>query len=193
MPRGTSLLPIRPLPPASVDSGRSSARIVAHGKGTALVVGAGVTGLAAAVALAQRGWSVEVWEARSRAGGLLAPFRFRGVDCDLGSHRLHPVALQHPFVRDLLAGLDLPARARRGRLVLGGRRLGYPPSLPGLLGGLGLRRSLSLGISFLTRRADLQRHRTLLQPKNMRPLARRRRVRRWQRSLLVRRHLRGVF
>jgi len=106
----------------------------------AIVSGAGVAGLAAAVLLARRGWEVAVHEAAEAPGGLLRPFAFRGLACDLGSHRLHPGALAEPLLAELAATARLTLRPRRGCIVLAGRHLPYPLTIPGLCWGLGLTR-----------------------------------------------------
>ena len=101
-----------------------------------LVVGAGVSGLSAAVLAAERGASVELVEGEQAIGGLLQGHRFRDVDCDLGSHRLHRAALEHPVVARLVGRIDLRRRPRRGVLLLGGLRIPYPPSWLDLARGL---------------------------------------------------------
>lgn len=117
----------------------------------AVVGGAGVAGLSAAVLLARRGWEVEVWEVAGAPGGLLRPRTFRGVPCDLGSHRLHPDALGDPLLRELCARVGLLRRPRRGRIVLGDQRIPYPLTPLGLARGLGLRRAASLAGGWLAR------------------------------------------
>ena len=109
----------------------------------ALVTGAGIGGLAAALLLRRAGWEVALHEATDAAGGLLKPVQFRGLDCDLGSHRLHPEALQEPLLAELAGPARFQLRPRRGRIVLQGRHLPYPLTLPGLLAGLGLRQALA--------------------------------------------------
>jgi len=101
------------------------------------VVGSGVSGLAAAVIAGERGANVEIVEATRAVGGLLAPFEFRGIACDAGSHRLHRVGLSHPTVARLVAPTEPIRRRRRGVLLLRGRRISYPPSWLGLAWGLG--------------------------------------------------------
>jgi UDP-galactopyranose mutase len=116
-----------------------------------LIIGAGISGLSAALFLAQRGEEVHIREAAPRPGGLLRPVSFGGLRLDLGSHRIHPEAAQalSPL------GIDWIERERRGVLLLGGEHVAYPPTLPGFLRGLGLRQSLQFAGSFLTRRASL--------------------------------------
>ncbi|GAC1351764.1 MAG: NAD(P)/FAD-dependent oxidoreductase [Polyangiales bacterium] len=101
------------------------------------VVGAGVSGLVAALLAARAGAEVQVIEETDQVGGLLAPQLFRGVSCDLGSHRLHREALDRPVVREMFSTLDLRRRPRRGVLLLGGRRIAYPPSTLDVMRGLG--------------------------------------------------------
>jgi hypothetical protein len=102
-----------------------------------LVVGAGVTGLAAALLASERGAAVEVVECAGEVGGLLAPQPFRGIDCDLGSHRVHAEALEDPEVARLLRAVVPESRPRRGALLLSSRRIPYPPSWLDLARGLG--------------------------------------------------------
>lgn len=107
----------------------------------ALVIGGGVGGLSSAIELRRRGWEVRLWEAQEALGGMMRPFQFRGVRCDLGSHRLHASALEEPLLRELAPELGLATRRRNGRIVLGGRHIPYPLRLGGLLRGLGPRRA----------------------------------------------------
>lgn len=73
---------------------------------TAVVVGSGPNGMAAAIELARAGWSVEVREASSLAGGgaRSAEITLPGFTHDLGS-AVHAMALSSPFF------LNLPLRA----------------------------------------------------------------------------------
>ncbi|WP_019179929.1 phytoene desaturase family protein [Microbacterium yannicii] len=66
----------------------------------AVVVGAGINGLAAAVVLARAGLDVEVWEANPTAGGgaRTLPLNEPGFVHDWGS-AVHPMALASPFFR----------------------------------------------------------------------------------------------
>ncbi|MEO5729352.1 MAG: FAD/NAD(P)-binding protein, partial [Byssovorax sp.] len=53
-----------------------------------LVVGGGISGLYADLLLARRGKRARVIERSAGLGGLSGAEEFRGVACDLGSHRL---------------------------------------------------------------------------------------------------------
>lgn len=116
-----------------------------------IVIGAGISGLSAALFLAQRQQSVELWESASAPGGLLRPVYFRGVPCDLGSHRVLPEA-KRAF--SSLPGVEWRERPRRGALILRQRHIEYPPSLGGFLWGLGASQSLDFGLSLIGQRAS---------------------------------------
>jgi phytoene dehydrogenase-like protein len=70
--------------------------------GTAIIVGAGPNGLAAAIVLANAGFAVEVREAASVAGGATrsAELTLPGFRHDLGS-AVHPMAVTSPFFSTL--------------------------------------------------------------------------------------------
>jgi phytoene dehydrogenase-like protein len=72
---------------------------------TALVIGSGPNGLAAAIALAQAGLHVTVHEAASEAGGATrsGELTLPGFLHDLGS-AVHPLAVSSPFFRSLELG-----------------------------------------------------------------------------------------
>lgn len=69
---------------------------------TANVIGAGPNGLAAAIVLAQAGWTVTVYEAEPQAGGGVRtlPLTLPGFLHDFGS-AVHPMAVGSPFFRSL--------------------------------------------------------------------------------------------
>jgi UDP-galactopyranose mutase len=117
-----------------------------------VVIGAGISGLYAALLLARAGRSVRILEREAQPGGLAAAQAFRGVPCDLGSHRLHPAALEQPLFREIHARTPFLSRPRRGVLVLGDRHVPYPPDGLSMLRALGPRASLLMGLGFLMRR-----------------------------------------
>ncbi len=116
-----------------------------------LVVGGGISGLYAALLLARRGRRVRVIERGPHLGGLAGAEEFRGIPCDLGSHRIHPAALEKPLFRELNARTPLLRRPRRGVLLLGDRRVPYPPTALALARAIGLPATLSTAASFLGR------------------------------------------
>lgn len=120
-----------------------------------LVVGAGITGLSAAWLLTRAGHSVEIHEASSDPGGLLAPIEFKGLPCDQGSHRIHPSA--HPLLMELTRDAGWQERPRRGRLVLDHAHMQYPLQMADFLRGLGPKTALHMGLNFLTRPGAMRR------------------------------------
>src|SRR6185436_5818923 len=102
--------------------------------------------------LARAGREVRVLERSSEVGGLASRHVFCGVECDLGSHRLHREAIDHPLFDEMGQKLEFLDRPRSGVLVLQNRRIDYPPSIPGLMRGLGARRAAEFALSVLTRK-----------------------------------------
>jgi oxygen-dependent protoporphyrinogen oxidase len=116
---------------------RSQAPSGGAGRLDAVVVGAGITGLAAAFHLARAGARVAVVEAADRVGGSIETWREGGWLFELGPNT---VLDHHPAVGALVAaaGLDgerLAARpaARRRYVWKGGRLLPLPGGPPGLV------------------------------------------------------------
>jgi len=72
------------------------------------ILGAGPAGLSAALALAQRGFEVDILEQEAAVGGLSGSFDVDGIRVDYGSHRLHP-ATSPPLLAQIrtLLGDDL--------------------------------------------------------------------------------------
>jgi protoporphyrinogen oxidase len=110
----------------------------------ALVLGAGLAGLAAAYRLSQEGWEVLVLERAPCVGGLARTVVHRGFRFDLGGHRFltsNPATLR--LVQGLLQGQLLTVR-RRSQIYLSGRYLHYPLRPLDALAGLGPGESLQV-------------------------------------------------
>ena len=95
-----------------------------------LILGAGITGLAAAKYLSENGKSVIVVEKSPFIGGLARTVKRGDNSFDLGGHRLY--FSDHKLEQDvenLLGPENLIKQKRKSRIVLGGRFLNYPPTL----------------------------------------------------------------
>ncbi len=93
-----------------------------------VILGAGPAGVGAAYQLAHKGIArVTVLEQQERVGGNAGSFDLEGVNCDFGSHRLHPVTPPE-IMRDLrrLLGDDLLFQTRHGRILLQGHWIHFP-------------------------------------------------------------------
>ena len=119
------------------------------------VVGAGITGLSAALLLARKKYKVELLESESTPGGLLAPVTFEGVAYDRGSHRVHPEA--HPLLVELTREANWQEQRRAGTLILKGKRLSYPLDPLRFVAGLGLKTTSEMALGWLTRPGAFQR------------------------------------
>lgn len=117
-----------------------------------VVAGAGISGLYAALLLARAGRRVRLLERAPRPGGLAGAETFRGIPCDLGSHRLHAAALEQPLFREIHERAPFLTRPRRGVLVLGDRRVPYPPGALSMLRALGPGAAAAMGLGLLVER-----------------------------------------
>ena len=100
----------------------------------AVVVGGGISGLAAARWLARAGLSVTVCEASPAWGGKIAPVRVGGLTLDGGAESM---LARRPEGVALIAELGLSGRqthptTAKPHLLIEGREVGLPPSLQGV-------------------------------------------------------------
>jgi monoamine oxidase len=74
---------------------------------SAVVIGAGFAGLAAAFKLKNAGWNVTVLEARNRIGGRVFSHKFAGTDliCELGAEW---VGESHERIKALCSDFNIP-------------------------------------------------------------------------------------
>jgi protoporphyrinogen oxidase len=106
-----------------------------------LILGGGLSGLAAGWALTRLGRRVQVLEGADAIGGLARTVARDGFRFDLGGHRFFTNdARVDGFVRELL-GDELVTVPRASRIWLGGKWIEYPLRPLGALFGLGARAS----------------------------------------------------
>ncbi|MEO1107415.1 MAG: FAD-dependent oxidoreductase [Pseudomonadota bacterium] len=75
---------------AAYESGIMASEAVSEtGTNTVAIIGAGMSGLAAADALARRGYDITIWEARDRIGGRIWTDNRLGAALDLGASWIH--------------------------------------------------------------------------------------------------------
>ncbi len=114
-----------------------------------LVLGAGVTGLAAAWKLAESGRAVEVLELSDRVGGMSRTFRWGDSWVDTGPHKLQTGL---PGILDAVRGLlgaELLTVPKKSGLFVRGRLLDYPLDPAQVLGRLSPVFALRAGLSWL--------------------------------------------
>lgn len=113
-----------------------------------LVMGAGLAGLTAGLALTQAGRRVHVLESAETVGGLARTVALDSFRFDLGGHRFftHDANVER-FVRELL-GDELVTVQRSSRMYLNGRWIDYPLRPLNALFGLGLHKSAQILLGY---------------------------------------------
>ncbi len=102
----------------------------------ALVLGAGITGLAAARRARRDGWKVTVWEASGRVGGTFRTQERDGFRFELGPNTVHQSPALDAVVADAGASdgwRHAAMESKRRYLVRGGRLVALPSAPPGIV------------------------------------------------------------
>jgi protoporphyrinogen oxidase len=122
-------------------------------KQRAVIIGAGMAGLAAALRLAESGrFEPVLVEREERPGGLARSLQLGEFTTDFGPHRIHsedPEILE--FIKEVAAPSLLTVR-RSSHMLLGGGLLRYPPDPLGLAARLGPLRLARFAASFALER-----------------------------------------
>lgn len=114
-----------------------------------MVLGGGLAGLTAGLALTQAGRRVQVLEGANSVGGLARTVTRDGFRFDLGGHRFFTHDMQvERFVRELL-GDELVTVPRSSRMYLHGKWIDYPLQPLNALFGLGLRKSAQIMLGYV--------------------------------------------
>jgi len=109
-----------------------------------IVIGAGLSGLAAAEGALRAGRQIVVLEKEPRVGGMCASLRRDGFVFDLGGHRFVPRRRKtREYVRDLFPDKDLTRKTGRSRIYLRGRSFFYPPRTLDFLRHFGFKTALA--------------------------------------------------
>ena len=100
-------------------------------------MGGGPAGLAAGLALARAGWSIDVYEQGETVGGLARTVESNGFRFDIGGHRWFSKKDElNNFIADLL-GEELVVVKRTSRILFRGKSVDYPLRLTNALASIG--------------------------------------------------------
>src|SRR5208283_3767995 len=109
-----------------------------------IILGGGLTGLAAGYALTKAGASTEIFEHDSAEGGLSKTIRSRGFSFDLGGHRFFTKKPEiEAFVRNLM-GNELIAVPRSSKIFLRNNFFDYPLRPLNAIFGMGIRTTVKI-------------------------------------------------
>ncbi len=116
-----------------------------------VIIGAGITGLTCAWKLSELyGKKIILIEKEEAVGGLIRTIHKDGLSFDLGSHRIHPLFPSDIFkTMSSLCDNDLLKRKRNGLLFSNKNFIKYPPTIPNILMGFGLRDFLMFGLDYV--------------------------------------------
>lgn len=121
--------------------------------GTAVILGAGPTGLSTAWRLGQHGWKVIVIEKEKELGGHGRTSTINGYNVDDGPHKLYPqVPCAKPFIEHFV-GDDLLTTSKKSTIYLCGQYIPYPFGLGDLFKGLGIKTGVLCGLSYILSKA----------------------------------------
>ncbi len=113
-----------------------------------VIIGAGPAGLTAAYELSRHKRRTLVLEQQETVGGLARTETYKGFFFDIGGHRFFTKAKAVDLLWHDLLGADFLSRPRLSRIYYNGRFFYYPLRPLNALFGLGLRRSLRVGLSY---------------------------------------------
>jgi len=115
---------------------------------TAVVLGAGVTGLSVAWKLSSAGWKVHIIDSAAQIGGVSSSFSWKGMKLDYGPHKIYS---QLPVLDEIL-GLfkegELNMVVKKSKIRLWGQFFRYPLSTKELLLKVGPLKAAHFGLSY---------------------------------------------
>lgn len=118
-------------------------------KTSAVIIGAGPAGLAAAYELANEGTPVLVLEKDAMVGGLSRTVEYKGFRCDIGGHRFFTKIAYVDRLWHEVLGQDFLRRPRLSRIYYGGKFYNYPLNVWNALKNLGFLQSVAVAGSLL--------------------------------------------
>ncbi len=121
-------------------------------KRKALILGAGITGLAAGWQLAEAGYDVVVVEKEDAAGGQARTIKHNGFMLDLGAHKIFTVMEHVQKILEDLAGDELLVRPKKGRIRYGERYLPFPVGVKDMVSSMPFKKLMFLTLSLMKAR-----------------------------------------
>lgn len=116
---------------------------------SAIILGAGPTGLSTAWQLVKRGWRVTIIEKEQEVGGHGGTRTIHGYAVDDGPHKLYPqVPCAMPLIEHFV-GDRLERISKKSTIYLKGKYIPYPFGLVDLIKGLGILSGVRSGLGLL--------------------------------------------
>ncbi|MBS3176896.1 FAD-dependent oxidoreductase [Candidatus Woesearchaeota archaeon] len=115
---------------------------------TAVVLGAGITGMTVAWKLSEAGYKVHVIEKTDKVGGMAGSFSYKDMVLDYGPHKVYT---QLPGILDVykeIVGEDLLRIKKKNSLRLLGRYFDFPVKIFQVMLGLGIGTALKCGLGY---------------------------------------------
>lgn len=118
-------------------------------KPKAIILGAGVAGLAAAWKLSNKGYKAVVIEKNQFIGGMASSFQYKDITLDYGPHKIF--SLMEDIVNaviEVVGQKNILRVKKKSRIYMNGKFLNYPVTLGDLLKNLGAKTCFLCGISY---------------------------------------------
>ena len=115
----------------------------------AVVVGAGITGLAAGWKLAEAGYEVRVVDKNTYLGGMSSTFKYKDYSLDFGPHKVFTV-MDHIMeeIQGLFADESLITIKKQSRIRLRGKYLNYPVGMKDIFASIGVVTGVNCGMGY---------------------------------------------
>ncbi|MBS3157745.1 FAD-dependent oxidoreductase, partial [Candidatus Woesearchaeota archaeon] len=114
----------------------------------AIVIGAGITGIATAWALSEKGYSVTLLEKNAQLGGFAASFKHKNYILDYGPHKIYSTLPGIMNKYKEILGDDCLVVKKKNSLRLLGKYLSFPPKIGQMAMDIPKMAILRCGLSF---------------------------------------------